>query len=301
MTVKKLDSGLHILATPIGTANDITIRALNILRDADILVAEDTRVLRKLMEIHGINLNGRKILSYHDHNGEVQRPKLIALIKEGKVLAYASDAGTPLIADPGFSLTKLAIQNNIRVHAAPGASALLTALCLAGLPTDNFFFGGFLGSKSSQRIKNLQKIQNLDATIVYYESPKRTLSTLKDISKIFGNDRLISVCREMTKKFEEVIRGTVDQVIDEIKSRHSFKGEVVIVLGPPTKKEISDEEIYSALQIALQEYRIKDAATQISEQFGVPKKRSYEMALRIKAEFKKSNIKRFIALIIQTR
>ena len=289
MTVKKLDSGLHILATPIGTANDITIRALNILRDADILVAEDTRVLRKLMEIHGINLNGRKILSYHDHNGEVQRPKLIALIKEGNVLAYASDAGTPLIADPGFSLTKLAIQNNIRVHAAPGASALLTALCLAGLPTDNFFFGGFLGSKSSQRIKNLQKIQNLDATIVYYESPKRTLSTLKDISKIFGNDRLISVCREMTKKFEEVIRGTVDQVIDEIKSRHSFKGEVVIVLGPPTKKEISDEEIYSALQIALQEYRIKDAATQISEQFGVPKKRSYEMALRIKAEFKKSN------------
>lgn len=289
MTVKKLDSGLHILATPIGTANDITIRALNILRDADILVAEDTRVLRKLMEIHGINLNGRKILSYHDHNGEVQRPKLIALIKEGKVLAYASDAGTPLIADPGFSLTKLAIQNNIRVHAAPGANALLTALCLAGLPTDNFFFGGFLGSKSSQRIKNLQKIQNLDATIVYYESPKRTLSTLKDISKIFGNDRLISVCREMTKKFEEVIRGTVDQVIDEIKSRHSFKGEVVIVLGPPTKKEISDEEIYSALQIALQEYRIKDAATQISEQFGVPKKRSYEMALRIKAEFKKSN------------
>ena len=289
MTVKKLDSGLHILATPIGTANDITIRALNILRDADILVAEDTRVLRKLMEIHGINLNGRKILSYHDHNGEVQRPKLIALIKEGKVLAYASDAGTPLIADPGFSLTKLAIQNNIRVHAAPGASALLTALCLAGLPTDNFFFGGFLGSKSSQRIKNLQKIQNLDATIVYYESPKRTLSTLKDISKIFGNDRLISVCREMTKKFEEVIRGTVDQVIDEIKSRHSFKGEVVIVLGPPTKKEISDEEIYSALQIALQEYRIKDAATQIFEQFGVPKKRSYEMALRIKAEFKKSN------------
>ena len=289
MTVKKLDSGLHILATPIGTANDITIRALNILRDADILVAEDTRVLRKLMEIHGINLNGRKILSYHDHNGEVQRPKLIALIKEGKVLAYASDAGTPLIADPGFSLTKLAIQNNIRVHAAPGASALLTALCLAGLPTDNFFFGGFLGSKSSQRIKNLQKIQNLDATIVYYESPKRTLSTLKDIFKIFGNDRLISVCREMTKKFEEVIRGTVDQVIDEIKSRHSFKGEVVIVLGPPTKKEISDEEIYSALQIALQEYRIKDAATQISEQFGVPKKRSYEMALRIKAEFKKSD------------
>ena len=162
MTVKKLDSGLHILATPIGTANDITIRALNILRDADILVAEDTRVLRKLMEIHGINLNGRKILSYHDHNGEVQRPKLIALIKEGKVLAYASDAGTPLIADPGFSLTKLAIQNNIRVHAAPGASALLTALCLAGLPTDNFFFGGFLGSKSSQRIKNLQKVSQLN-------------------------------------------------------------------------------------------------------------------------------------------
>ena len=152
MIVKKLDSGLHILATPIGTANDITIRALNILRDADILVAEDTRVLRKLMEIHGINLNGRKVLSYHDHNGEAQRPKIIALLTEGKAVAYASDAGTPLIADPGFSLAKIAIQNNIRVHAAPGASAVLTALCLAGLPTDNFFFGGFLGSKSSQRL-----------------------------------------------------------------------------------------------------------------------------------------------------
>ena len=113
MIVKKLDSGLHILATPIGTANDITIRALNILRDADILVAEDTRVLRKLMEIHGINLNGRKVLSYHDHNGEAQRPKIIALLTEGKAVAYASDAGTPLIADPGFSLAKIAIQNNI--------------------------------------------------------------------------------------------------------------------------------------------------------------------------------------------
>ena len=289
MIVKKLDSGLHILATPIGTANDITIRALNILRDADILVAEDTRVLRKLMEIHGINLNGRKVLSYHDHNGEAQRPKIIALLTEGKAVAYASDAGTPLIADPGFSLAKIAIQNNIRVHAAPGASAVLTALCLAGLPTDNFFFGGFLGSKSSQRLKNLEKIQDLDATLVYYESPKRTLSTLRDISKIFGNGRSISVCREMTKKFEEVIRGDVDEIINEIESRNTFKGEVVIVMGPPSKKEISDDDISSALKIALQEYRIKDAASQISEQFGVSKKRTYEIALKIKTEFNKSN------------
>ena len=191
MNIKKLDPGLHILATPIGTANDITIRALDILRFADVLVAEDTRVLRKLMEIHGVNLYGRKILSYHDHNGEMQRPKIMTLLSAGKVVAYASDAGTPLIADPGFSLAKIAIENNIRVHAAPGASAILTALCLAGLPTDNFFFGGFLGSKSSQRLKNLEKVQDLDATLVYYESPKRTLSALKDISKAFGSDRTV--------------------------------------------------------------------------------------------------------------
>lgn len=289
MNIKKLDPGLHILATPIGTANDITIRALDVLRFADVLVAEDTRVLRKLMEIHGVNLYGRKILSYHDHNGEMQRPKIMTLLSAGKVVAYASDAGTPLIADPGFSLAKIAIENNIRVHAAPGASAILTALCLAGLPTDNFFFGGFLGSKSSQRMKNLEKVQDLDATLVYYESPKRTLSALKDISKAFGSDRVVSVCREMTKKFEEVIRGTLDEVIIEIDSRISFKGEVVIVLGPPSKKEISNDEIYSALQIALKEYRIKDASSQISEQFGVSKKRTYEMALKIKADLNNSN------------
>ena len=284
MNIKKLDPGLHILATPIGTANDITIRALDILRFADVLVAEDTRVLRKLMEIHGVNLYGRKILSYHDHNGEMQRPKIMTLLSAGKVVAYASDAGTPLIADPGFSLAKIAIENNIRVHAAPGASAILTALCLAGLPTDNFFFGGFLGSKSSQRLKNLEKVQDLDATLVYYECPKRTLSALKDISKAFGSDRTVSVCREMTKKFEEVIRGTLDEVINEIDARVSFKGEVVIVLGPPLKKEVSNDELYSALQIALKEYRIKDASAQISEQFGVSRKRTYEMALRIKAD-----------------
>jgi len=283
MITKKLHPGLHILATPIGTANDITLRALQVLRDADVLAAEDTRVLRKLMDIHGINLSGRRILPYHDHNGDMQRPKIMALLAEGKTVAYSSDAGTPLIADPGFSLSKAAIENNIRIHVAPGASALLTALCLAGQPTDNFFFGGFLGSKTSQRIKNLEKVAGIDATLVYYESPKRTGAALEDMVTVFGGDRLVSVCRELTKKFEEVIRGTLEEAIREIDMRESFKGEVVIVLGPPIKKQISDEDIYQALKIALQEYRIKDAASQIAEQFSIPRKRTYEMALKIKA------------------
>ena len=283
MITKKLHPGLHILATPIGTANDITLRALQVLRDADVLAAEDTRVLRKLMDIHGINLSGRRILPYHDHNGDMQRPKIMALLAEGKTVAYSSDAGTPLIADPGFSLSKAAIENNIRIHVAPGASALLTALCLAGQPTDNFFFGGFLGSKTSQRIKNLEKVAGIDATLVYYESPKRTGAALEDMVTVFGGDRLVSVCRELTKKFEEVIRGTLEEAIREIDMRESFKGEVVIVLGPPIKKQISDEDIYQALKIALREYRIKDAASQIAEQFSVPRKRTYEMALKIKA------------------
>jgi len=283
MITKKLHPGLHILATPIGTANDITLRALQVLRDADVLAAEDTRVLRKLMDIHGIDLSGRRILPYHDHNGDMQRPKIMALLAEGKTVAYSSDAGTPLIADPGFSLSKAAIENNIRIHVAPGASALLTALCLAGQPTDNFFFGGFLGSKTSQRIKNLEKVAGIDATLVYYESPKRTGAALEDMVTVFGGDRLVSVCRELTKKFEEVIRGTLDAAICEIDMRESFKGEVVIVLGPPIKKQISDEDIYQALKIALQEYRIKDAASQIAEQFSIPRKRTYEMALKIKA------------------
>lgn len=283
MITKKLHPGLHILATPIGTANDITLRALQVLRDADVLAAEDTRVLRKLMDIHGINLSGRRILPYHDHNGDMQRPKIMALLAEGKTVAYSSDAGTPLIADPGFSLSKAAIENNIRIHVAPGASALLTALCLAGQPTDNFFFGGFLGSKTSQRIKNLEKVAGIDATLVYYESPKRTGAALEDMATVFGGDRLVSVCRELTKKFEEVIRGTLEEAIREIDMRESFKGEVVIVLGPPIKKQISDEDIYQALKIALREYRIKDAASQIAEQFSIPRKRTYEMALKIKA------------------
>ena len=283
MITKKLHPGLHILATPIGTANDITLRALQVLREADVLAAEDTRVLRKLMDIHGIDLSGRKILPYHDHNGDMQRPKIMALLAEGKTVAYSSDAGTPLIADPGFSLSKAAIENNIRIHVVPGASALLTALCLAGQPTDNFFFGGFLGSKTSQRIKNLEKVAGIEATLIYYESPKRTVAALRDMVTVFGGDRLVSVCRELTKKFEEVIRGTLDAAICEIDMRESFKGEVVIVLGPPIKEQISDEDIYQALKIALQEYRIKDAASQIAEQFSIPRKRTYEMALKIKA------------------
>jgi 16S rRNA (cytidine1402-2'-O)-methyltransferase len=282
MITKKMDAGLHILATPIGTANDITLRALQVLRDADILAAEDTRVLRKLMDIHGIDLNGRRILPYHDHNGDAQRPKIMDHLAAGKTVAYASDAGTPLIADPGFSLTKEAIAQGHRIHAAPGASAILTALCLAGQPTDNFFFGGFLGSKSSQRIKNLEKVASLGATLVYYESPKRTVAALKDMATVLGGDRDVSVCRELTKKFEEVIRGTISDAIEQIENRPSFKGEVVIVLGPPIKKPISDADIHQALTIALQEYRIKDAATQIAEQFSIPRKRAYEMALKIK-------------------
>ena len=282
MIIKKLAAGLHILATPIGTANDITLRALQVLRDADILAAEDTRVLRKLMDIHGIDLDGRRILAYHDHNGDGMRPKIMEHLADGKTVAYASDAGTPLIADPGFSLAKEAIAQGFRIHAAPGASAILTALCLAGQPTDNFFFGGFLGSKTSQRIKNLEKVASLGATLVYYESPKRTLAALNDMATVLGVDRQVSVCRELTKRFEEVIRGTIAEAIIEIESRTSFKGEVVIVLGPPVKKEISDADIHHALSISLQEYRIKDAASQIAEQFSIPRKRAYEMALKIK-------------------
>lgn len=139
-----------------------------------------------------------------------------------------------------------------------------------------------MGSKTSQRIKNLEKVAGIEATLIYYESPKRTVAALRDMVTVFGGDRLVSVCRELTKKFEEVIRGTLDAAICEIDMRESFKGEVVIVLGPPIKEQISDEDIYQALKIALQEYRIKDAASQIAEQFSIPRKRTYEMALKLK-------------------
>ncbi len=276
-----LQAGLYLVATPIGTAADITVRALDILTNADMLAAEDTRNTLKLMDIHGVKLNGRPILSYHDHNGAAQRPRLMRAIEEGKSVAYVSDAGTPLIADPGYQLAAEAITRGLAVTSAPGASALLAALCVAGLPTDRFMFAGFPPVKSVAKEKFLREFENVPATLVFYESPRRVAACLAVMQRVYGAHRKVAVCRELTKKFEEVRRATLGELADQYANEPAPKGEVVIVLGPPLETAASPADIDAALLDALQNASLKDAAREVAEMLKLPRKQLYARALEL--------------------
>ncbi len=203
-----LEPGLYVVATPIGAARDVTLRALDILRDADIVAAEDTRTLRKLLEIHGVRRAGR-LVAYHDHNGAAQRPGLLRALNDGRSIALVSDAGTPLIADPGFKLVEAAAAAGHMVRAAPGASAVLAALSVAGLPTERFLFAGFPPPRTAARRAFLAEVAGVAATLVFYESPRRLAACLADMADTLGADRPAVVCRELTKRFEETWRGSL--------------------------------------------------------------------------------------------
>ena len=282
MRREKLTAGLYIVATPIGAARDITLKALDILNSADILVAEDTRNLRKLMDIHGVDLDGRPLWAYHDHNGDMQRPKLLAAIEGGASVAFVSDAGTPLIADPGYSLSRDATLQGLKVTTAPGASAVMAALCMAGMPTDRFMFAGFVPNKVKARADFLTELAPLNATLVVYDSPKRVVATLSQMLTVFGETREIALCRELTKKFEEVVRGSIDTVLKEIDARDSLKGEIVLVLGPPKAIKATDDDIIVRLNECLTTQRLKEASNLIAQELGVSKKRVYALGLSLK-------------------
>ncbi|MBL4872078.1 MAG: 16S rRNA (cytidine(1402)-2'-O)-methyltransferase [Rhodobacteraceae bacterium] len=277
-----LTAGLYLVSTPIGTASDITLRALDILTNADVLAAEDTRNTRKLMDIHGVKLNGRPLMPYHDHNGPAQRPRIMAAIRAGKSVAYVSDAGTPLIADPGYRLAADAIDEGLPVTAAPGASALLAALAVAGLPTDRFLFAGFPPVKSVAKAKFLAEFTNVPATLVFYESPRRLADCLTAMVAAFGGGRRVAVCRELTKKFEEVRRGTLADLAEQYGGEAAPKGEVVIVVGPPINEAASEQDIDTALLSALKTQSVKDAAREVSEALDLPRKLLYARALELK-------------------
>ena len=281
MHAGKIAPGLHIVATPIGAARDITLRSLDILAGADMLAAEDTRNTRRLMDIHGVKLGDRRLVAYHDHNGAKVRPHVIEALKAGGSVAYVSDAGTPMVADPGFDLSRAVIAEGLPVFAAPGASAVLAALCVSGQPTDRFFFAGFAPNKSAARKRFLHDFTAVPSTMVFYESPKRIAASLRDMTEVYGGERAVSVCRELTKKFEEVIRGSLQEVQAEIETRDSIKGEIVVVLGPPVAKEIGEEDIDAALVVALKKMRVKDAAGDVAAQFGLPRKEVYARALTL--------------------
>ena len=274
-----LEPGLYLVATPIGTARDITLRALDVLNSADLLAAEDTRVMRHLMAIHGIPLRGRRVLSYHDHNADRARPALMAALAEGASVAYASDAGTPLVADPGFRLAREAADSGARVHAIPGPSAPLVALSLSGLPSDRFLFAGFPPHGKSARASWLRDWAAVDATLIIFESPKRVKQTLGELCEIDAN-RITVVARELTKKFEEVIRGTAAELAADPRM-DALKGEVVMLLDRPAPREASKEDVTSALRGRLDRMSVKDAAREVAEELGLPRRDVYQIALAL--------------------
>lgn len=276
----KLSPGLYLLATPIGTARDITLRALDILASADVLVAEDTRTLRKLLEIHGIALGDRQVLAYHDHNGSQMRPRLLSLLEQGLSLAYASEAGTPMIADPGFDLARAARAAGHAVVAAPGPSAVVTALTVGGLPTDRFFFAGFLPNASGQRKTALRRYADIPGTLVFYESPKRIAAMLRDAAEVLGPDRPAALCRELTKKFEEVLSGTLQELAETCAGR-SFKGEIVVLIDRKSSENINDSDLEEMLKEALSSQTVRDAAETVAARTGLPKRQVYQMALKL--------------------
>jgi len=284
VSAAKLSPGLYIVSTPIGAARDITLRALDILAVADIIAAEDTRNTRKLMDIHGVALGGRKLISYHDHNGHERRPYLLEALEAGKSVALVSDAGTPLLADPGYHLAQYVRDAGHKVATAPGASALLAALCVAGQPTDKFFFAGFVPHKTKARFDYFNSLHDVPSTLVFYESPKRLAKSLADMVRAYGGVRAATVCRELTKKFEEARPGTLQELADHYAQADTPKGEVVIVLGPPVKREVTQDDIDQALLTVLKDFKVKDAARLVSEQIGISRNQAYERALELKKD-----------------
>ena len=272
--------GLTLVSVPIGDARDITLRALDVLASADVLAAEDTRSLRRLLEIHGIALGARPLLAYHDHNGARMRPRLLRELSEGRSIAYASEAGTPLVADPGYALAGAAIEAGHPVSAAPGASALLAALAVGGLPTDRFLFAGFPPPSEGARRRWLTGLDEAAATVAIFESPRRVHRLLTEMIETFGEGRRAALCRELTKRFEEAIRGTLGDLAAALDGR-PIKGEVVLLLDRRPPATADDGTLAAALRAALPRMSMRDAVAEVARETGAPRRQVYAAALRL--------------------
>ena len=282
MAKSQLRPGLTLIATPIGNAGDITLRALDALRDADAIAAEDTRVARRLMDIHGVSLGGRPLIPYHDHNAASAMPRLLELLKGGGRVVFLSDAGTPMVADPGYRLAKAVLAEGIPLEATPGPCAAIMALTLSGLPSDRFTFAGFPPNKREARRTFLRELAPLPTTLILYESPKRLAASLADMLEVFG-PRDAAVARELTKMFEETRRGSLETLAEMYAEEGAPKGEVVVVVGPPSAPEPAGEaDIEAALREALETMTTKDAAKTVATELGLPRKQVYERALALK-------------------
>lgn len=276
------EPGLYLVATPIGTARDITLRALDVLNGADVLAAEDSRVLRHLMDIHGIPLRGRRVVPYHDHNGDRARPGLLEALAGGASVAYASDAGTPLVADPGYRLAREGSRAGHRVHAIPGPSSLLVALSLSGLPSDRFLFAGFPPAARGARMTWLRETMAVNATAILFESPRRVNRTLEEMCEIDPN-RATVVARELTKRFEEVIRGPACDLARDPRMA-ALKGEVVMLIDRPGAETADEGRIRQALQDRQDRMTLKDAARDVAEVLGLARRDVYQIALGMRKD-----------------
>jgi 16S rRNA (cytidine1402-2'-O)-methyltransferase len=270
--------GLYLVATPIGNLGDITLRALETLAGVDIIACEDTRVTRRLTERFGISA---VLKPYHEHNAAVARPKILERLAQGGTVALVSDAGTPLISDPGFKLVREACAAGHAVIALPGASSVLTALAVAALPTDRFFFEGFLPSKQTARRARLTELARIDATLVMFESGNRVQDTLADLAAIMG-ERDGAICRELTKLHEEIQRAPLTELArnaDDLETR----GEFVLVVGPPAPhaQDMSPDELDAVLRSSLKDSSVKDAVAHAVDVSGRPRREVYARALEL--------------------
>ena len=277
-----LAPGLYITATPIGNASDITLRALNVLRQCDAIVAEDTRVTAKLLAIYGIS---RPLLVYNDHNGPQIRPKLLERLKDGAKLALVSDAGTPLVSDPGHRLVRAARDEGIAVFPVPGASAPLSALVASGLPSDTFLFAGFLPAKEGERRARLEQLRTVPATLVFFESARRLAEALREMAAILGPRKAV-VARELTKLHEEIKEGGLDALAAFYEGAEPPKGEVTLVVAPPEEAPagVAATKIDALLEQALPFMPVKPASALIAEATGAPRREVYERALALKGK-----------------
>lgn len=272
------EKGLYLVATPIGNLGDLSPRAVAVLKNADVVACEDTRITGKLLSLNAIST---PMMNYHEHNADKMRPVLTARLKKGETVALVSDAGTPLVSDPGHKLVADCIKEGIYVTAVPGASALLTALQLSGLPTRRFLFQGFLPPKSSARKTTLAELKNVPSTLIFYEAPQRMIETLTDMKEVLG-DRDCSVSRELTKKFEQTVRGKISDILDLYAQDGVPKGEFVVVVAPPLEEKAGERDVEAALKQALETMSVKDAAAFVAQALNANKKEVYTLALKLK-------------------
>jgi 16S rRNA (cytidine1402-2'-O)-methyltransferase len=278
-----LAPGLHVVATPIGNLKDITLRALGALAGADVVLAEDTRVTRHLLAHYGITT---PLVTYNEHSAAVMRPRIIARLEQGQALALVSDAGTPLVSDPGYKLVEAAIEAGIPVTTIPGPSAVTSALVVSGLPSDRFFFEGFLPPREAARRARLAELAPIPGTLIFFEAPHRLPAMLADAAAVLGA-RDAAVARELTKLYETVLRAQLPELAARFEADGPPKGEIVVLIGPPSVESQRAESLLDLdglLERALADHSVRDAAAMVAQELGLPRKDVYARALALAAE-----------------